>query len=333
MRALFPLPVLVLLAGAAAGCSSSSTAPSDPPDDRRLDGVTVSALDGAPTAGLSVQIGNAPKVTTDAAGRFTAEINGPGDYGAIVTGAAIVERRTMVSGPSSVRLSLMPASFDLRAFDEMFRTANSRLQRWITRPSLVVLASVMNFRGDADEFNATAEQMSDDEVSQLVAHLNEGLALLTGGGYTSFYEVQVERPAAGERTSVARAGAIVVGRYNGVQTFARTIGYGRWAEEADGSVVAGAMFLDSGFDKSDERRRLLRIHELGHALGQLHVESRTSIMNPSIGPEPTEFDRQAGIMAFQRSPGNLSPDTDPAAAGGSGAWGVRWAAPVRCTLP
>ena len=30
-----------------------------------------------------------------------------------------------------------------RRRDEMFRTANARLQRWTTRPSLVVLASVM----------------------------------------------------------------------------------------------------------------------------------------------------------------------------------------------
>ena len=294
----------------------------------------MSALDGTPAPGLSVQVGAAKAVTTDAAGRFTTEISGPGDYTAVVSGAAVVERRTMVTGPSSVpaRLSLMPASFDVHAFDEMFRTANARLQRWTTRPSLVVLASVMNYRGEADEFAATAESMTDDEVSLLIAHLNEGLSLMTGGTYTSFAEVKVERPASGERTSVVRTGAIVVGRYNGVQTFASTIGYGRWAENGDGSVVGGAMFLDSRFDKNDDRRRLLRIHELGHALGQLHVETRPSIMNPAIGPEPTEFDRQAAVVAFQRPPGNVSPDADPGTTVKSGVWSVRWVAPVRCTL-
>jgi len=294
----------------------------------------VSALDGAPAPGLSVQVGAAKPVTTDAAGRFTTEISGPGDYTAVVSGAAVVERRTMVTGPSNVpaRLSLMPASFDVHAFDEMFRTANARLQRWTTRPSLVVLASVMNYRGEADEFAATAESMTDDEVSLLIAHLNEGLSLMTGGTYTTFAEVKIERPASGERTSVVRVGAIVVGRYNGVQTFASTIGYGRWAENGDGSVVGGSMFLDSRFDKNDDRRRLLRIHELGHALGQLHVETRPSIMNPSIGPEPTEFDRQAAVVAFQRPPGNVSPDADPGTTVKSGVWSVRWVAPVRCTL-
>jgi hypothetical protein len=331
MRAILPLSACALIV-AAAGCTKSSTGPSEVTPDR-IQGVTVSAIDGAPTAGLSVQVGSSKAVTTDAAGHFTTEISGPGDYTAVVTGATIVERRTMVTGPSSAaRLSLMPASFDVRAFDEMFRTANSRLQRWTTRPSLVVLGSVMNYRGPAEEFTATSESMTDDEISLLIAHMKEGLALMTGGTYTSFADVKVERTASGDRISVARAGSIVVGRYNGVQTFASTIGYGTWAENGDGTVVAGAMFLDSRFDKNDDRRRLLRIHELGHALGQLHVETRVSIMNPAIGPEPTEFDGQAAVVAFQRPPGNVSPDTDPGTTGKSGPWNVRWSSPVSCSL-
>jgi hypothetical protein len=54
-------------------------------------------------------------------------------------------------------------------------------------------------------------------------------------------------------------------------------------------------------------------------------------MNPSVGPDPTEFDRQAGIVAFQRQPGNVSPDTDPGTTTSAG-WNIQWAAPVRCTL-
>jgi hypothetical protein len=91
----------------------------------------------------------------------------------------------------------------------------------------------------------------------------------------------------------------------------RTIGYGSWAEKPDGSIAGGAMFLDKEFDRDDSRRRLLRIHELGHALGYQHVNSRTSIMNPSIGPEPTDFDRAGAIIAFQRPVGNKAPDVDP----------------------
>jgi hypothetical protein len=116
---------------------------------------------------------------------------------------------------------------------------------------------------------------------------------------------------------------------------AKTIGYGMWSEQPDGSIVGGAMYLDRAFDRDDNRRRLLRIHELGHALGYQHVESRTSIMNPSIGPEPTEFDRQGAMVAFARPAGNKSPDVDPAAtvlSASSG--GGRWRASATvCAMP
>jgi hypothetical protein len=56
-------------------------------------------------------------------------------------------------------------------------------------------------------------------------------------------------------------------------------------------------------------------------------------MNPAIGPEPTDFDRAGAIVAFQRAPGNRSPDVDPA--GGGRMWSVaegggRWSEPTVC---
>jgi hypothetical protein len=266
---------------------------------------------------MRVQVGTARPVTTDSRGYFEAEVAAPGTHETTISASTIVERRTTVTVPTGepTRLSLIPASFDLPAFDEMFRTANARLQRWTTRPSLVVLATVMSLRGgSAGSYSATSEQMSEEEVSGMVAHLTEGLSLLTGGTYTTFAAVGVERPAADERVMVWRPGTIVVGRYTGVVSTAATIGFGQWAEEPDGSISGGATFLDHEFDRVDSRRRLLRIHELGHALGYLHVTLRPSIMNPSIGPEPTEFDRAGAIIAFQRSPGNKSPDVDPSSA-------------------
>jgi hypothetical protein len=141
----------------------------------------------------------------------------------------------------------------------------------------------------------------------------------------------VERPASGDRVSVFRTGKIVVGQYNGIVSIAGTIGYGTWAETADGRIVGGAMFLDRDFDHEDSRRRLLRIHELGHALGYHHVTSRVSIMNPSIGADPTEFDRAAGLIGFQRPPGNRTPDIDPSTTTSGlsvATHGVRWAPPM-----
>jgi len=297
------------------GCTGSPGAPSDAGHGttHSVEGQAVSAVDGVSAAGVSVQVGTSSRVTSDASGNFDTDIV-PGTYTIVASSGAFVERRTSISAPTTgrQRLSLIPASFDLGAFDQMFRAATGSLQRWTVRPSLVVLTSTMRYTDASDDFTATSEQMSDDEVSQLVAHVTEGLGLLTGGTYTSFGEVTVERPSSGQQVSAARAGKIVVGRYTGITSWDGTIGLGRWAEASDGSVAAGAMFLDRDFDKNDGRRRLLRIHELGHALGYLHVTTRASIMYPSIGPEPSEFDRTGSIIAFQRLPGNQSPDTDPA---------------------
>jgi len=91
------------------------------------------------------------------------------------------------------------------------------------------------------------------------------------------------------------------------------------------------VFLDPRFDRTDARRRLLRIHELGHALGYNHVTRRPSIMNAMIGTEPTDFDRAAALVAFQRPTGNQSPDVDPDAVRALSAGGAaEWSDPIDC---
>ena len=77
-----------------------------------------------------------------------------------------------------------------------------------------------------------------------------------------------------------------------------TIGFG--GRSTRGSTIrAGSIILDSDFDRTSDTRRLLRMHELGHALGYNHVQSRSSIMNPKLGSEVTSFDRSAARIAFQ----------------------------------
>jgi hypothetical protein len=322
--------LLCLMTVASCGGGGSPTEPSPGggvPSELR--GQTVNAIDGAPVSNLSVKVGTKFPVSTDSNGYFQVDVGDPATHRVVIGGSNIVERDTRVSGPTAnrTRLSVIPTSFDLAAFDQMFRTTNGQLQRWTSRPSLVILAAVMEYRNSTSgqTFDATDEQLTEEEIAVLRAQLTEGLALLTGNTYPSFSSVEIERPAGGARVNTLRAGQIVVGRYNGIQRFAQTIGYGLWSERPDGSIAGGSMYLDRGFDRDDSRRKLLRIHELGHALGYQHVEARTSIMNPSVGPEPTDFDRAGAIIAFERPVGNKSPDTDPtssvlSASTGEGRW-------------
>jgi hypothetical protein len=335
---LAPLCAILL----AAGCGGSSpTEPSSTGGSTSavLQGQTVNAIDGAPLPNLSVRIGTSFPLTatTDGSGNFQLDLSAQSVHRAVVAGGSVVERDTRIGGSGSgrARVSMIPSTFDLRAFDEMFRGSNARLQRWTSRPALVILASVMEYRDQSGQtYSATDEKLSDDELGQLQAHLQEAIGFLTGRTYMTFASIEVERPAAGARVNTLRTGQIVVGRYNGIAKFASTIGYGMWSEQPDGSIAGGAMYLDRDFDRDDSRRRLLRIHELGHALGYQHVESRTSIMNPSIGPEPTEFDRAGAIIAFERPVGNTSPDVDPASSAVSVSTGEgRWVRPrTACAL-
>ncbi len=327
--ALVLLPILACGGGSPTEPSSSGGIPS------LVQGQTVNVIDGSPVPNLSVRIGTNFPFTSDGSGFFQVDVGDLGTYRAIVGGSSVVERETRMSPTGSrTRVSMIPSSFDLVAFNEMFRS-NAQLQRWTSRPALVILASVMEYRANASgqTYHATGEQLTDGDVALLRTHLTEGLALLTGNTFTSFASVEVERPAAGTQVNTLRSGQIVIGRYTGIVTFANTIGYGLWSEHPDGTIVGGAMYLDRDFDRDDGRRRLLRIHELGHALGYQHVESRTSIMNPAIGPEPTDSDRAGAILAFARPVGNKSPDVDPATTALAVSTGEgRWSAPTICTV-
>lgn len=319
------LLVLVASIFISACAGSSPSAPTGTGGtSRSYRGETVSAIDGSPISGVAIKVGTRAAVS-DNLGRF--ELTDLQDGPAIITlsGPSIVERRRNLAVTADLtKETLIPAAFDLEAFDEMFRSTG-QLQRWTSAPALVVLGSVMQYHGTAeDQYHATATQLTEDEVALLIEHLTEGLSLLTGGTFKSFSSIVVERPASGIPANTLRTGAIVVGRYRGMLASANTIGLGRWSTAGESAQInGGAIYLEQNFDRTDDARRLLRIHELGHALGYLHVTKRTSIMNPTIGPAPTEFDRSAAMIAFERLPGNQSPDDDVAAAprtaGGIGA--------------
>jgi hypothetical protein len=323
---------VVVSSACGSGSPGSPSSTLTPVSASSLRGAIVSAVDGHPLTGVTVKVGSQSAVS-DASGAFQLNNVPSGTQSAVLSGSSVVERRTTVAVPDEnvVEEPLIPADFDLTSFDQMFR-ATGRLERWISPPSLVVITTVMNYEngfGDNTEYHATSEQLTDAETSLLVSQLTDALGLLTGDSFTTFASVQLESEASGSVVNTLRPGKIVVGRYRGIQGFLNTIGFGRWAADDTGRVTAGAVYLDRDFDKASDQRRLLRTHELGHALGYNHVTARTSIMNPMIGPEPTTFDRQAATVAFQRQPGNQSPDTDSTApAGGTAPGGLFTASPI-----
>lgn len=206
------------------------------------------------------------------------------------------------SAPSSS----LPA--DTTALDEMVRDSKGRRQHWASVPNLVLLTSVMEYHaGESTDYVATSELVSAEDTKSLVADLTVALRLLTNNTFEQFATIQYETVPAGSSISIVRPKQIVVGRYQGLRHLAQTIGLGGRKARRDGAIVGAAVMLDSEFDRTSHERRLLRTHELGHALGFNHVQSRLSFMNPRIGPEVTAVDRQLLMLAFQR-PGTRPTD-------------------------
>ncbi|HYN09277.1 MAG TPA: carboxypeptidase regulatory-like domain-containing protein [Vicinamibacterales bacterium] len=248
----------------------------------------------------------------------------------IFTGPDLVERRTNVRLPGAdLLVSLISGGFDLRAFDEMFRAP--QLRRWTSAPPLLIEARSLQFT-DVNMMDAVAldDVMPDAEAASLVSDLTWALPQLTGGSFSNFSNVSRQTAAQGARVNLLNDDVITVSRVVGLTAATGFWGYGRWRFQNDGRVVAGIVMLDRDFDRSGSGFvRSLRAHELGHALGYNHVTARTSVMNAQARTEPNDFDHDAARIAFQRPPGNRSPDVDPSSASINRVITATWSAPIR----
>jgi hypothetical protein len=194
-----------------------------------------------------------------------------------------------------------PESTEARAMDEMLRGTGGRERRWTHQPTLVVITSVLEFAGVLrEDYTALDEGLQPTDAQELAADLTAGLGMLTGGRFLAFDGVWYEDAAPGSRVDVMREGQIVVARFRGVREALDGVGFGGRTTLPDGTITSGIVMLDSEYDRADRMRRLLRIHELGHALGYNHVESLQSIMNPTLGSGLTDFDKRVALIAFRQ---------------------------------
>lgn len=316
---------------AACGSSGSPTSPSNtppgsfpPPSGHIVTGTALSAVTGGPAASVTIASGGTPLGVTGGDGTFRVGFSAGGNNRITLSGAGFLTRETGIQAPSlDLRLSLIPADFNLTAFNEMFRhtsgASGPMLARWLEAPDLVIERRVLQFTNvNAASYAALTETLSNADVSSLVTDLTDGFAILTAGRLGAFASIGSQTAATGSAVAVSNPGKIVVTRVEGLTAATNFWGYARWSTTPDGEVTRGFIMIDADFERSTSplfvnSRRSLRMHELGHALGCQHVTGITSVMNSNARTVPNTFDEGAARIAMLRPIGNRAPDIDPAA--------------------
>ena len=196
-------------------------------------------------------------------------------------------------------MSVSDRSADEAAVRELLEGTNGRRESWASAPALVVVTSVLDYNDGAlnTGFVATGERLTNAELAQLQSDLTGALDELTAGTLKTFRTVELVAASEGDLVKVIRPGQIVVGRFRGVQAKTGNLGYGARLTRS-GAISSAVVILDAAADRKPAQRQLMRTHELGHALGYNHVESRASVMNPRVGSSFTDFDRAAIQAAF-----------------------------------
>ena len=318
----------ILLVGALA-CSSSPTGPDDDDDDvpvtnppvtgQIVTGTAVNVLTDTPAPSIAIAASNGLALgSATADGTFTIGFSATGVNRLTMSGGGFVERQTGVQAPgANVRLSLIPSTFDLSSFNQMFRHApvngTPALTRWTAPPKLMIERRVLQFTTlGAQTYTALSETLTDAEVAGIITDMRDGYALLTAGRLGTFASIETRTSAEGAAVSINEPGYIVVTRQPGLTAAENYWGYARWSTTPDGEVTRGFIILDRGFELSSSSfKRSLRMHELGHTLGCNHVFNIASVMNQNAQTQPNTFDQQAAKIAMMRPPGNRAPDIDP----------------------
>jgi hypothetical protein len=317
--------MLVLLSSSAACSASKSGGGDGSPTSSSIQTARIRAsnvLTGAAVAGATVAGSELTGGTTDSSGSLTVTTTSASTFGIDVNGPSFILRNTLVKVPGAeAAVTLIPNTFDLTAFNQMFRTAvvnganvDGGLQRWTSAPPLRIISNVIQFNSTGPTYTATSEALTPAEIQGITSDLSYGLPLLTGNVFQSFAGVSTQTVAAGEAVTLLTEGRITFARCSGLSAARGSAGYGQWLFRSDDVVTGGMLCIDRDFDLSGSTFALgVRLHELGHALGAEHVTAKDHVlMNPTISVnDVSQWDRDAAKIAFQRTPGNRTPDKDP----------------------
>ena len=216
-------------------------------------------------------------------------------------------------------ISLIPSTFNMTAFDQMarhFGEPDGVTKRWTVPPALVIETSLVDAQsvvGGIPQYPpvASAEQLSEASINELVSLLNRALPLMTGGAFPAFASIGRNTTEAGRSIEMDRPGTITVVRYSGLDQLCKGYTYFLY-DTLTLEALSSRLFMQTCSSMAGAAPLSAVVaHELGHALGFAHVSATPSVMAATVFSDVTDFDRQVGAIVFQRPAGNQAPDVDP----------------------
>ncbi len=274
----------------------------DPGGSVALSGRVVDQFSGAGMPGLTVRYDGGTAVTA-ADGGFTVFGPAPASPSGLTIEGGSIHRRVTFARAGAGEWPVLPATFDIAAFDDMGREYEPRTIRWITAPHVYFdVTPPVGIPGpEVDAWIAETRAV----LGTFVTEWTDGrlpVASVTSG---------TRPPPEGT------PGTIVIRMSESPDDYpqSRTVGLARTFWSSDRAIYAGRILLRfslvRGADLAWARRGVVG-HELGHALGVGHMDlGRPSLMTPSISTSAlTSFDRDVADVLYSRAPGTSHPDTE-----------------------
>lgn len=300
----------VSISAGSAGSATESvwmTVPSEPAGSEvLLAGQLVDQFGGQGMAGLTVQFKGATAVT-DATGSFVIAGSPTTSSSQLTLSGSGVYRRVTNARTGDASWRVVPASFNMAAFDDVARDEfGPATVRWTSPPTVYVDTRPEGFQ-DGPELQKW--------ISQVQVQAAEFVTKWTGATIDPADVIVTSSPPRDYST-----GTIVIHFSENDADYGNNsnmIGYARVSWSSNGSISGSAVWLRylrySGDAYAGKRRGILG-HELGHAMGLGHMNGSTlSLMQPSIGSKTdlSGFDHQTASLVYTRMPGNTTADVDP----------------------